>query len=275
MTQTAPSQNNVPVKLPIFHTIFGCYMTLIDKVRPFVFFGTFFSLILMCLCFATGQDSLCINDLYRQNHYCTENLSQYFVVHLVILFILAVFMRIWTQTALQNRPFNWKSTFIPQRADLKIFALFFIFFATIVVAVTSAYFLYIRVPNPDWRIELAYFGVVGLGFFVPLIALRFLVYFAYAAINAPFPTLKAVWQKTSGNGFALLAGFILLMMVGLLCTFSVSQRLLMLQVVDPFYIAVGADYLADMLLLLVAACFMNYCYIQYQTLSEQNSSERS
>ena len=275
MTQTPSSQNNAPVKLPILHTIFGCYMTLIDKIKPFVILGTFFSLILMCLCFATGQDALCINGLYRQTHYCTENLSLYFGVHLVLLFVLAMFMRNWAQTALQNTPFNWKSAFIPQWADLKIFALFFIFFATVVVAVTSAYFLYIRVPNPDWRIELAYFSVVGLGFFVPLIALRFLVYFAYAAVNVPFPPLKAIWQKTSGNGFALMAGFVLLMMVGLFCALSVSQRLLMQQVVDPFYIAVGTDYLSDMLFLLVSACFMNYCYIQYQKLSEQNSFERS
>lgn len=275
MTQLTSSQTNIPVKLPVLQTIFGCYLTLIDKVKPFIFLGTIFSLVLMVLCFATGQDSLCINGLYRQNHYCTENLFLYLGTHFVLLFILAVFMRVWTQTALQNIPFDWKSLFLPRSADLKIFGLFFIFFATFVVALTSAYFLYVRVPHPDWRIELAYFSVVGLGFFAPLIALRFLAYFAYAAVNAPFPSLKTIWKKTAGNMFALLLGFILLVMVGLLCTLSISQKFLMLQIVDPFYIAIGADYLANMLFLLVSACFMNYCYNQYLKFSEQTSSERS
>ena len=276
MSNNTENLSETPVKLPVFATLFGCYSLLMDKFKQFVFLGTAFAVILMIIYIAGGQDALCVNNVYRQTHFCTNNVVVFVLVHLLTLFILCIFMRNWYQIVLQNKPITFQRLFIPQKADFKILGLIVCYFLTLAVAGFSVYLLYIRVPNPDWRIELGYFAVVSLGFLVPFLALKFVSYFAFAADNASLPSPMVLWHKTAGNTFLILSSVIVLMMIGLF----LSQALLGSFMaggdgISKFYVMLGSEYLSDMAVIFIAACFMNYCYLQKRFLFERNENGNS
>lgn len=260
-TDATENNNDQPVRLPVFSTIFGAYSLILDKFKQFVVSGTIFAVIMMFLYFASGQNTLCYNRFYREAHFCTDSISLFIVIHLLNAFILCMFLRVWTQVVLKGEKQTWRQIFTPQWVDLKIAGGFLAYFFTLAVAAGAFYLLIARVPNPDWRIEWAYFTVVSLGFFAPLLALRFSVYFAFIATAEKFPSPIEIWRKTRGNGFALLGGIVFLLLVSLF----LAQTLLNSSVRadgTSFLTALGSEYLSNLAVIFIAACFINYCYLQ-------------
>lgn len=264
-----------PVKLPLFSTIFGAYGLIIDKFKQFVITGTIFAVIFMILSIASGQAAMCYNEIYRATHFCTQNWGLFIGLRLLVFMMICMFLRIWYQFALAQKTLNFKQMFIPKLADLKIAGGFLAYLVTIAVSCLSFYLLLTRVPNPDWRIEILYFSVVSLGFFVPILALRFLVYFAFFAAEEVTPPLRVVWHKAAGNSFTLLGGIVLL----LLSSFFITQALVGSIITSKGEISVitmlGSEYLSDIAPLFTAACFMNYCSIQKIFLFERNDDGQS
>lgn len=276
MNNSAKNMLVAPVKLPVFAMLFGPYGLMLDKIKQFIINGTAFAVVLMVLYIASGQDALCINSAYRQQHFCTNNVANFAIIHFISFFILCVFMRSWYQTAFMPEGIKSYKIFIPQLADLKILGLFAAFFLTLAIAGFSGYLLYVRVPNPDWKIELGYFTLVSFGFFVPLLALRFVSYVAFAAAGEPLPAPIVVWKKTAGNTFLILSSIIILMMIGLF----ISQALLRSFMIGgtnigQWYVMLGSEYLSDIAVIFIAACFMNYCYLQKGFLFERNENGKS
>lgn len=270
MVKDIASTEIVPVKLPIITTIFGCYNLLVDKIKHFVVIGSIFAGIMMLLYITNGQNALCINNGYRIGHFCTNNWIWFVVTHFVGLFVLCMFARIWCQKSLLGNATNWKKDLLPQKSDLKILGLVMIYIGAIAVAVLSGYALYQRVPNPDWRIELGYFAVVSLGFLVPLFSLRFLSYFAYVAEEVSLPSMKVVWKKTKGNMFSILLFVTFLMLVGVFASQNLLNYYTKVSVDASFFVMLISEYLSDIAVLFIVACFTNYCYQQKTFLSEGN-----
>lgn len=260
-TEATENYGSQPVRLPIFATIFGAYGLILDKFKQFTLLGIVFAALMMFLYMAGGQDALCYNKFYRENHFCTESIPLFIAIHLLNGFILCMFLRVWVQIALKEENQTWKRIFVPRLADLKIAGGFLAYFLTLAIAAGAFYLLIVRVPNPDWRIEWAYFTVVSLGFFAPLLALRFSVYFAFFASEEKCPALLDVWKRTAGNGFALLGGLIFLLLVSLI----LAQALLgsFIRADEASLLAVlGSEFLSNLAVVFVAACFINYCYLQ-------------
>ncbi len=268
------SQQIESIALPFTASVFGAFSLFIEKIKPFLLVSTPFAIILMILYFVFGQEALCINSLYRQDHSCSNNLISFILVHLLALFILCIFMRVWMQFVLGQKTFSWQQL-MPQLADIKLFGLFVVYSITLIIAGFSTYLLIIRVPNPNWTIELAYFFVVSLGFFVPLLGLRFISYFAFAADNEPLPPLKTLWKKTTHNTFILLIGIMVLVFCGLLLSQYLLQAFMRTTQFDAFYITLGCEYLSNIIVLLITACFTNYCYLQKMFLFERNDNGKS
>ena len=271
MSKKETMPENTAVKMPFFKSILGAYGLLLDKFKEFVSAGCLFSLILAVLYFSFGQDVLCTNGDYRKNHLCTDSLYLYIVIHFVALFIVAMYMRCFSLTALCRPDKLSLRSFIPCKKDIKIFCLFCLFLTGILIAGLSAYLLYIRIPNPDWKIEIGYFMVVSLGFWVPIISLRFLSLFAFAACGEPLPSIKTLWQKTSGNMANILVGIMLLVIFLSTIGISLTNNILRLQS-ESLLLALGYEYLSDFAVILAATCFINFCYIQKNILFERDNN---
>ena len=270
-----PQPVTEPVKLPFFTSIFGAYGILAENFKAFLVLGSVFALLLSVIYIGSGLSLLCINHIYQENFFCTTDVRILLIVRLFVFFISCLFIRGWYQIITGKRPDNRLAYFVPQKADLKIAGIFLGYLLCLLVAAGSAYLLYMREPNPDWRIELAYFAVVSLGLWVPFLALRFTSYFAFAANNETLPAPPVVWKKTSGNFFVLLAGIIVLFMLSLFIAISLLHQLVIVENAGRFYVAVFSEYISQLLYLLIVACFTNYCYLQKKLLFERNNDGKS
>ncbi len=265
--------NNTPVKMPFLKTMLGSYGLLIDNFKSFVILGSVFSILLLLIYFVSGQDIMCNNGYYRQNHYCTNNIISYVIVHILGIFIFCMFIRCWGEIVFSKKNKLTYRSFIPQSSDFKVLGLFIAYLSTLAIAGTSVYLLYKRVPSPNWHIEVMYFAVVSLGFLVPLYSLRFLSYFAFVVEKEPLPNLGVVWHKTKGNTALLLISSIVLMMVGIAVSFSVVQNVLMAKEIN-FVTAIIGEYLSNMISIMFAICFISYCKIQKDILFERNDNAK-
>lgn len=274
MSTDAQKNNNEPVRLPLFSTIFGAYGLILDKFKHFALLGTIFAVIMMLFYTISGQDTFCYNRLYRESHFCNNNLALFIAVHLLNIFIVCMFLRTWAQVVLEGNQQTWRQIFTPRLSDLKIAGGFVISFLTLAITAGSFFLLAVRIPNPDWRIEWAYFTIVSIGFFSPLIALRFLVYFVFIATEKKFPSPFEIWRKTKGSGIALLGGIVFLTMISLF----LAQALLGNSIRagnSSLFAAIVNEFLSDLAVIFVAACFMNYCYLQKTFLFRKDENEKS
>lgn len=275
MTKKIEYSETSAKKIPVLTAIFGGYNLVINKFKEFIILGTIFSVVLMALYFCSGQDALCYNRYYRASHFCNNNIVSYIVIHTIAAFVICIFLRCWYQIGILGKPLSWMLIIKPQTSELKIAGGFLLYFCTLLLAGLSFYLLLIRDPNPDWKIELLYFTVVSLGFFVPILALRFSVYFAFFADNSKLPSLSCVWNKTAGNGFALLSGIIILMIIGLSISQAMMSSFARISEDVSIYTALGSEYLSNVSILFIITCFMNYCYLQRNFLFERIENEHT
>ena len=249
-----------PVKLPFFQTIFGCYDIFFSKFWSFVCLGGLFALIMTFIFFISGQDILCLNNEYGNNHFCTKSIWNYVGIHLIAICLNFLFMQKWVLLVTEGKSFKWKRVVMPDWGTLKMIGLSLAYIATIGVAAFSLYLLYVRVPNPNWKIELVYFTAVSVGFIFPVIGMRFFSYFAYAAQREPLPSVRVIWKKTSGNMLPIVGGCALLMFLSLFLVQTIMQQL---SVAKPTMgHALFLEYLSQFFVFVLLNCFMNYCYIQ-------------
>ena len=260
------------VNIPLFKGVLGCYGMLLDNIKSFFLLGTVFSLILSLLYFITGQDILCNNNTYRAEHYCTNSGILYATIHIISFFILCVYARCWVQFVSEKKQFDWR-LLLPQKTDIKLLGVIIIFMATLSFALMSGYLLIVRVPNPNWKIEISYFAIVSLGFMVPLLALRFLSCLAFVAEDKKMPKFSVLWAKSSGNMFVLILGAIFLMFVAIFLLSNITQNIIFGSNVDSYITAIGGEYIFNLVTTLVWALIMNYSIIQKQVLFAGDSDE--
>ena len=150
--------------------------------------------------------------------------------------------------------------------------LFLGYVCTIVLACFSLYLLHIRVPNPNWKIELCYFTFVSIGFVFPILGMRFFAYFAYAAQKEHLPAIKTLWKKTSGNMFAIISGCAFLLMLALFLMQTVVQQI---QAAKPIiWHALFVEYMSQLFVFVALSCFMSYCNIQKNLLEKEPEDEK-
>ena len=259
------------VRLPMLATLFGAYGMVIEKFKEFFILGSIYAVILAAVYIICGMEALCGNPLYREGHFCSDSLALFAVIHIVNFFVLCMFMRAWHQVI---RTGNFKLTrdvFIPGRAELKIIGVSMFYVLAFMIALLAAYLLYVRVPNPNWKIELAYFTAVAWGLLVPLAALRFLCWYAFAAGNEKFPSLKIVWKKTSGNWFLIMSAMVLMSVIGLSLSMAISRNYLANDNFDRLYVVFVGEYLTQMVSLFMAACFISLCSLQKKFLFDERT----
>ena len=270
MEKTSSTQKSIKaVKLPMLNTIFGAYVNIAINFRVWIIVGSIFALILSGLYWACGMETLCANPFYREEHFCNDNWAVFLTVRFISLALLCMFARIWGNIIKNPQTkFSYKML-MPRMADLKIMGLSLTYVLSLVVAIAAAYMLYVRVPNPNWKIELLYFAVVSLGFFVPFFALRFLSWFAFAAEDEKLPGWKIIWHKTADNNLLIILSIALIITIGLFLSITLLNNFLVSDTYT-FYMAWCGEYLAHMVTLFMVACFMSYCRLQKIFLFERN-----
>lgn len=258
------------IKLPLLKIVFTCYGLFMDNFKSYAVLGSIFALIFMLINLISGQSLMCLSDSINKHIYCNNNLYYTLITNIVLWFVFCVYVRNWIQDAiLKKRKFSFKNI-VPNKTDLKAYGAVLVFFVSIAIAVTSGYFLYIRVPNPDWRIEILYFSFVSIGFLAPIMAIQFMPYLSFIIEEKNLPSLKDMWKTISGNRVFVFISVFCSFIFNFLILSAFLRYLISMALSGGFFVVVITDFLYNMVLMLFAAIFMNYCYLQKNILFERN-----
>lgn len=257
-------------KLPIISTVFGAFPLLLSGGLSTWFLLLVFSSIITILVGISGNLTACISGEFRTRYFCNESVGIFIAEKVVILMVYAIFIRNWISVILTGQKINWRQVLKPNWRDAKIIGLILGLFACVAVALFSFYLLYIRIPNPDWRIEIAYFGVVSLGFVVPILSLRFLGYIAAAALGGKLVSPKLMWQKTAGNMLPILGGAFLVVITLLYFNINIMQFGNQSGVSANLMQAWIVEFICSFCKLILIMLFANFCYLLNKNLFERN-----
>lgn len=269
----APEEGTV--RYPLWRIVFGPYMIFIDNFRPFFFIGGLYALIMSVLYLLGGQSLFCSYSNFTAQEICSANIWWYAGTRLAVLFVIGAFCVRYYQAVWQKQPLSWSYLLKPRKTDACSFAAFVVFLLLNAVSGLSWYLLSVRVPNPDWRIELTYFAFVALGFVVPFVLLRFYGVFAYLWNCEKIPSLWQIWQKSRGNGLRLILSLALWFFLFVFALLSVSVNFNLAAGDNPFYIVIAGEYVFNLVVLILISFFINFCGLQKLFLSEGEIHDRA
>ena len=263
------------VRFPLSRIVFGPYFIFMNHFREFFFTAAFFALLMSVVYLVGGQSMFCGLGLFEQKLFCSNNLYFYIGTRLIVLLIVAAFCVRYFQTAWLGNNLSWKFILTPQKKDLTSFFALVVFILLNAISGLSWYLLAVRVPNPDWRIELTYFAVVALGFLVPFILLRFYSIFALIWNGEKISSLTQMWLKTRGNALRLIFSLTLWFFLFVFSLSAVSVNFNIAAQDNSFYIIFIGEYVFNFVVLILMSFFINFCGLQNLFLTEGNVNERT
>ena len=249
------------VRFPITQIIFGPYMLLINKFKAFAYIGTLYALILSIIYLMGGQSLFCSLGTISAG-FCSQSLTLAIVVRIIILALIAVYCVRYYQAVWQNAPLNLAFLFKPQKNDLLSVGAIIAFLLLNGIALLSGYLLYARVPNPDWRIELTYFGIVASGFLVPFVLLRFYLILAYIWGGEKMLSIAYIWKICGGNNLRILCGIALWFFVWVFGISAIASNFAEYARGGSIYAIFFGEYVFNFVMLIMISCFVNFCGIQ-------------
>lgn len=255
---------------PIFKTIFGSFIPFLDNFRSFFIIGSVFSVLFIVLNYISGQSFLCLNDDYKKYAFCSGEIISFIVTTLLGWILGCVYMRIWYQTVILKKQKFLLKSLIPSFADLKIYGVILLFILFVFIAVGAGYILLIRVPNPDWRIEILYFSIVSIGFFAPVIATPILSLNGFVAEGEKLPSLRNLWQQAKGNMVMVFISFVSVAIISFLAANSLFRYFMQIASIGNMFVVVMAEFFYNMMVMFLATIFISYCYTLKKFLFERD-----
>ena len=253
----------------VFRTIFGSFTLFMDNFTQFLIIGSIFSVIIMVLNFVSGQSFFCHNEGLKSYAICTTNVITYIITTILLWFAGCMYMRIWSQNVILKKSKFSLNMLKPSMMDLKIYGVIIAFFLSILVALGSGFLLFIRVPNPDWKIEVMYFAVVSVGFFVPLFATPILSYIGFIAEGEKLPSIKELWQQSKGNITLLFISFFSVGIFSFLASNIPLRYFMQMGTSENIFAVVISEFFYNMIVMFLATMFINYCNVQKKYLFER------
>lgn len=253
---------------------FQPFSFVIDGFWNWAKLALWYGLLLSLLAWGFGYLYVCSQVIDGSFYYCSDSEIVYLVYVLLKIFILGVFAARWIQIE-QKLDFtlSWKQAINFDRAALRGGALLLGFVGLLIFPFISFELLSARIPNPDWRIEISYFAVVSIGFLVPILAMRYYAWLAFAALNQKLPGVKTVWAMTRGQLFKILVALfvLLLLMIFILGNYFISFRYLGTGSLSIFTLV--SELIFNILSLLFMALWAGHCLVQKQQIFGDNKDE--
>ena len=192
---------------------------------------------------------------------------------LFIRFLILMFFIIkWYKIAILKIKTTFKNFFALSKYDFKAIALMCLFMIINILPLFALMLLIIRVPNPNWLLELGYFTAVAWLFLVPLIALRFYSLLAFALEQKKLPSLKEVWHNTSGNNLKLLLSAGTIVFLALFIFMQYYATMMQLTNITTFDLII-AEFEYNILVTMFAILYINFCHTQKLELFKGETNE--
>lgn len=267
------STSDNAVLYPLGKIVLLPYSLLAKGFRAFFGPAAIYALLISLLYLFTGQSMFCNFSLFSYDSICFYNPIMFIVTRIFVFYLIAAFCVRYYQTQWQNREPDWRFLIYPQRRDIISFFTMLILFLANFTALWSWKTLTVRVPNPNWKIELTYFAFVSLGFLVPLVLLRLYVFTAFIwSGNKPISLWK-IWIKTQGNNLRLLISFCLWFFISMFLLSSISNTFSASASEAGWFTIFTGEYMFNFALLIVFGFFVNSCSYQKTILCKEKEND--
>ncbi len=246
------------MKISIKNILISPFSIFADNFINFVKISIIYATILTLFSYFLGTPYACVYTQGQETFFkCSTFGYGMFFYQVVKLVLLSSFIKNWGLVSSKNQ----KPNFLPERSDAKIFAVSTLCSICLILPIISFYFLYIREPNPNWKIELLYFLFVSAGIWAPLFLIRFFPIIGASAINDKLPSIKESWKGTQNNTWRIFIFIFILAITSLILLSNVMQGFIHIK--DNFTLAnvLFSDFVYNMLILLILAIFINHCII--------------
>lgn len=261
---TCTDNDAVPaVKMPFFRLAFGSFDVFMDYFKQFLLLGGGFAVVLSALAFAFGFSYVCslIGGL-EAAVFCSGSQPLYLVYLLIKIFALSAFAVLWCRTAFGDEKLSLQKVFSFGKEEVKFtFAMLFLLLLNFIPMI-SFYLLSIRVPNPDWRVEIVYFAIVSVGFLVPFAVLRFYSVLGFIAAGEKIPPLKEIWLKSRGNTLKILLSLFLIFILLLLVLNNFYGNVNVKAEGSLIFAAVSSEFFYNLFFLIILVLWVNHCCLQ-------------
>ena len=268
-------KNAEAVPMPVGRLMFGPFGVFADHFGGFLRLGAIYALLMFFVTLCCGFSAVCMLEKSFSPLYCSGDKSfMLFVCLLLKIWLVSTFAVVWYRMAFLNRVPGWKEMLAADRAGLKTFVCLISFLLLNAVPLLSFYLLVIRIPNPDWRVETAYFTIVASGFLVPFILMRFYALPAFILSECSLPSLPLLWRKTEKNMLKILLSVFLLflLLVMVLVNYAAAMtRLISAGEVIPILIS---EYIYSFIFLILAALAVNHSAVQKELLFAAETNEK-
>lgn len=250
-------------KYSMLKSIVKPFWLVTDNLGMFLTVGTFFSMLMMVLSYLFGHTYLCLFNLSVQDEIsCSSDAYSYVPYILLKLLIISMFITVWVDSVFMKKNINEKYGLQNWRGFLRNYAVLCLFIFLNLLPVVSGFLLLVRVPNPQWLIELAYFTVISIGFVVPFILMRFYGVLAKLLNGGTWNGWKQAWDATSGHGIKIIFSVTVMFIFCMLLLISVNGVFQTAGKTMPEVYNMAAELLFNIMTLLICAMFVNYLEVQ-------------
>lgn len=269
-SQEVDADTILPVKLPFFKMIFIPFNLLLDNVKTFFILSLPVALLITVTAMSLGYGYMCVYEKVAPiTAYCSNSGIIYFLYNFIKIFFWAFFAIKWCESVFLQKQLSWQSIFSFDKRILKLELFFILFILLNFLPMVSGWILYLRVPNPDWRVEILFFAVVSIGFIIPFILLRFYSLIPFVIYGRRLPPLKEVWYKTSGNMFTVLLSLFVIFILTVVFLGNLYSNFQKVAANSGLYINFSSEFIYSLLVLIILALVINNFCIQQRILFEE------
>lgn len=260
------------VKIPPVRLVYLPFGALIDHFVSFLKIGVLFALLISAASFIFGYAYICTVGV-SVDFPCAKESSAVVLYILLKYGLMFLFAVKWYQL-LKGANLNLKSVFAVDKNVLRAMGILAFLLVLNLAPMLSFYLLWIRNPNPDVVVEIAYFAIVSTGFLFPLFVLRFYSLFGFAVEGQALPPMKYLWRLTSGNTLKILIALFFIFFMAFFIFFNFYTNMLgAVHDNDVLWLGISSEIIYEFLVLLLMSLFVGHCYVQKQLLFGDQTHE--
>jgi len=256
---------NIEKKYSIFRAFCKPITDLTDNCLSFLRICLSAAFILTVLALVFGQPYGCTTPSFQDQTFCSNNLLVYIIYIVFKLFLISVFLRTWYDAVYLQKNINISYFKLNLFRFLKLFAIFVFFIFLNLMPILSVSLLLIRVPNPDFRIELVYFSVVSIGLFIPFVLLRFYTNLAEYLEDLPFKNFGEVASKTRFKLSKIFFSFSIILAFCLFLFLTVNNALKVYTFKPFFLYNIIAEFFFELTVLILSILIINFIRVQKES----------
>ncbi len=267
----SPTTNGTSKKIGMLRLVFYPFVLVFDKLGAWLKIASVYASILTVISFIFGYSYICAYGNVN-NIFCNSSSWWYCIYMLMKLIIFAFFITEWIEIC-DGKQYLIKQSFKLSRQKIKTVLIIIALITLSSIGIMSGYLLAIRIPSPDWKIELGYFTIVSLGFLVPILVTRFYSLVAYGAETKKLPSLFNIWKSTKGQMMKILFSLfvILVVMVFVLGNYLMSFRYDESE--NLWVFSIISEFILNILVLLFIAIWAGNCITQKEIIEMGNKND--